>query len=75
VTYQAGDNQQMCAGAGVSEHTVAGVLTIFEHGNGAGVDFSEGRSRSQFFNKRLLCLLLIYYLNPFVLMKGYFVYY
>jgi len=53
----------------VSEYTVAGVLTIFEHGNGAGVDFSEGRSRSQFFNKRLLCLLLIYYLNPFVLMK------
>jgi len=28
----------------VSEYTVAGVLTIFEHGSGAGVDFSKGRS-------------------------------
>ena len=41
-----------------------GVLTIFENKSGAGVDFfKEGSepewSRSQFFNKRLLCLLLI----------------
>ena len=44
----------------MSEWTPAGVLTIFENRSGAGVDFSkEGRSRSHFFNKRLLCLLLI----------------
>jgi len=48
----------------MSEWTPPGVLTIFENRSGAGVDcFKEGPepewSRSQFFNKRLLCLLLI----------------
>ena len=46
----------------MSEWTPAGVLKIFENRSGAGVDFfKEGPewSRSQFFNKRLLCLLLI----------------
>ena len=43
------------------EWTPAGVLTIFENRRGAGVDFfKEGPEpewiRSQFFNKRLLCL-------------------
>jgi len=47
----------------VSESTPAGVLTIFEKRSGAGVGFSkEGPepewSRSQFFNKGLVCLLL-----------------
>ena len=46
------------------EQTTAGVLTIFENRSGAGVDFSEEEpepewSRSQFFNKRLVCLFLI----------------
>jgi len=47
---------------GVSEWTPGGVLTTFEIRSGAGVGFSkEGPewSRSQFFNKRLVCLLLI----------------
>jgi len=49
-----------CTGAGVSEWTPTGVLTIFENSSGAGVVLlRKGRSRSQFFNKRLLCLLLI----------------
>jgi len=53
-----------CTGAGVSEWTPAGVLTIFENRSGPRVDFfKEGPepewSQSQFFNKRLLCLLLI----------------
>ena len=48
----------------MSEWTPAGVLTIFHTRSGAGVDFlKEGLeaewSRSQFFNKRLLCLLLL----------------
>jgi len=54
---------QGCTGAGVSEWTPAGVLTIFENRSGVGVDFSrEGPewSWSQFFNKRLVCLLLIF---------------
>jgi len=49
---------QRCTGAGVSEWTPAGVLTIFENRSGAGVDFFK-EGRSQFFNKRLLSLLLI----------------
>jgi len=56
-----GDSKQRCTGAGVWEWTPAGVLTIFENGSGAGVDFSkEGPewSWSHFFNKRLVCLLL-----------------
>jgi len=54
--------KQRFTGAGVSEWTPDGVLTIFENRSGAGVDFSkEGSewSRSQFFNKRLVCLLFI----------------
>ena len=46
----------------MSEWTPAGVLTIFENRSAAGVNFfKEGPEwgRSQFFNKRLLCLLLI----------------
>jgi len=46
----------------MSERTPAGVLTIYGNRSGARVDFfKEGPewSRSQFFNKRLLCLLLI----------------
>jgi len=55
---------QRCTGTGGSEWTPAGVLTIFENRSGAVVDFFKKGpelewSRSQFFNKRLLCLLLI----------------
>jgi len=51
---------QGCTGAVVSEWTPAGVSTVFENRSGAGFDFSrKGRSRGQFYNKRLLCLLLI----------------
>ena len=46
------------------EWTAGGVLRIFENGSGARLDFfKEGPepewNRRQFFNKRLLCLLLI----------------
>jgi len=41
----------------VSEWTPAGVLTIFENRSGAEDDFFKGWS--QFFNRRLVCLLLI----------------
>jgi len=55
---------QRCTGAGASEWTPAGVLTIFENRSGAGVDFFKERlepelSRSHFLNMRLVCLFLI----------------
>ena len=53
---------QRCTGAGVSESTPAGVLTIFENRSGAGVDFCNEEpewSRSQFFNERLVFLFFI----------------
>jgi len=62
--------------AGVSEWTPAGVLTIFKNRSGAGVGFSKEWpepewSRSQFFNKRLVCLLLIIVIADCFLQKCY----
>jgi len=69
---------QRCTGAGVSEWTPAGVLTIFENRSGVGVDFSkEGPewSWSQFFNEVSLFIIDFYYCRLFftkhVLTQGF----